>query len=67
MDSLRFRPLCTPHTVAVMLAVLAFHTEYPDGVGDALNIILFPDLPPLAGSEAALLTRKWDAILGGGT
>ena len=25
------------------------------------------DLSPSAGSEAALLTRKWDVILGGGT
>ena len=50
-----------------MVMVLTFHTEDPDGVGDALNILLFPDLFPLEGSEAALLTRKWDAILGGGT
>ena len=50
-----------------MVMVLTFHTEDPDGVGDALNILLFPDLSPLAGSEATLLTQKWDAILGGGT
>ena len=47
-----------------MVMALAFHTEYPDGVGDALNIFLFPDLSPLAGSEASLLTYMWDAILG---
>ena len=46
---------------------LAFHTEDPDGVGDALNIYLFPNLSPLAGSAVALLTRKWGAVLGGGT
>ena len=50
-----------------MVLALAFHTEDPDGVGDALNIFLFPDLSPSEGLEAALLTRKWDAILGGGT
>ena len=36
---------------------LAFHTEDPDRVGE-------PDLSPSAGSEAALLTRNWDEILG---
>ena len=50
-----------------MVMALTFHTEDPDGVGDALNILLFLDLSPSAGSKAALLTRKWDAILGGGT
>ena len=49
-----------------MLA-LAFHTADPDGVGDALNVLLFPDLSPSEGSEAALLTKKWYAILGGST
>ena len=49
-----------------MAVVFTFHTEDPDGVGDDLNIILFPDLSPSAGPEVALLTRKWDAILGGG-
>ena len=49
-----------------MVMVLTFHTEEPDGVGDVLNILFFPDLSPSAGSEAALLTRKWDTILGGG-
>ena len=34
---------------------------------DVLNIFLFPDLSPLTGSEAALITQKWDSILGGGT
>ena len=47
--------------------ILAFHTKDPDGVGDALNIFLFPDLSPLAGSEKALLTRNCDAIFGVGT
>ena len=50
-----------------MVLALAFHTEDPDGVGDALNIFLFQDLSPSDGPEAAILTRKWDAILGGGT
>ena len=51
----------------IMVIALTFHTKDPDRVGDALNIFLFPDLSPSAGSEAALLTRKWDVILGGGT
>ena len=47
-----------------MVMVLAFHTEDPDGVVDALNILFFSDLSLLSGLEAALLTQKWDAILG---
>ena len=65
-EILRFRPLCIPHTIAVMVMALAFHTKDPDGMGDAHDIFFFPDLSPLTGSEVALLTRKWDAILGGG-
>ena len=49
-----------------MVVALVFHTEDPGGVGDALNILLFRDLSPSSGSEASLLNRKWDVILGGG-
>ena len=55
-ESLRFHHLHIPYTVAVMVMALAFHTKYPDGVEDTLNIFLFPYLYPLAGSEEALLT-----------
>ena len=67
VDSLCFRPPRISHAVAVMVMVLAFHTEDPYGVGNTLNIFLFLDLSPSEGSEAALLTRKWEAILGCGT
>ena len=50
-----------------MVMALVFHTKDPGRVGDTLDIFLFPDLSPSAGSDAALLTRKWDVILGGGT
>ena len=50
-----------------MVMTLAFHTKYPDGVEETLKIFLFPNLYPSTGSEAALFTRKWDVILGGGT
>ena len=50
-----------------MVMALAFHTKNPEGVKDTLNIFVFPNLSPLAELEAALLTRKCDAILGGGT
>ena len=65
-DSLPFHPSCISHAVTVMVMALTFHTEDLDGVRDDLNIFLFPDLPPSAGLEAALLTWKWGAILGGG-
>ena len=66
-DGLCFRLPCIPHAVAFMVMAPAFHTEDPVGVEDVLHIFLFLDLSPLAGSEAALLTQKWDAILGCGT
>ena len=56
-----------PHAIVVIVMALSFHTEDPNRVGDIINIFLFTDLYPLAGSEAALLTRKWDTILGGVT
>ena len=55
-EGLRFRLPRIPHAVAVMVMALAFHTKDPDGVGDQLNIFLFPDLSPSAGLESALLT-----------
>ena len=45
-----------PHTVVVMVMALEFHTKYTDGVGDSLNIFLFPNLSILAGSKSALIT-----------
>ena len=65
--SLHFQSPRTPHAAAVIVRALAFHTKDADGIGDALNIFLFPDLSPSAGSEVALLTLEWYAILGGGT
>ena len=59
-------PHCIPQAIVVMVMALAFHTKYPDGVGGALNIFLFLDLSLSAGSEAALMTIKWDSMLGGG-
>ena len=50
-----------------MVMDLAFHTKDPDGMEDTLKNFLFPNLYPSTGSEAALFTRKWDVILGGGT
>ena len=50
-----------------MVMALAFHTEELYGVGDMLNIFLFPDLYPLMGLEAALLKQKLESILGGRT
>ena len=50
-----------------MVMALVIQTKDPDGVGDALNIFLFPNLSPSAGLEAALLTRKCNTILVGST
>ena len=66
-DSLRFCPPHIPHAVVAMVIALTFHNKDPDGMGDSLNIFLFPDLSPLEVSEAALLTRNWYKILESGT
>ena len=66
MKILRFLHPHIPHAVVVMVMALAFHTKDVDRVEDTINIFLFTDLSPLAGLEAALLTRKWGAILGEG-
>ena len=50
-----------------MVMALTFHTKYPEGVEDALNIYIFTGLSPLAGLGVALLTQEWYEILGGGT
>ena len=67
MKGLRF---CAPrisHYIVVMMLDLAFHSKYPVGVGDTVNVFLCPDLSPVAGSEAELLMRRWDTVLGRGT
>ena len=43
-------PVGRLHAVAVMVMAPAFHTKDLDRVGDTLNIFLFPDLYPSAGS-----------------
>ena len=50
-----------------MVMALDFHTKDPGVPGDTLKLSLFTDLCPSAGSEAALITLQWAAILGAGT
>ena len=61
---MRFLAPCIPHYVAVMVLYLAFYTKDPNGVEDAINVFLLPELSPHAGSEAALLTQRWYAVFG---
>ena len=49
--------------MAVLLLGLHFHTEDPDCVNDTVNIFVFPDLSLSAGSEASIVTRRWDTAL----
>ena len=65
-NDLHFRRPRVPQAAVVMVMSLALHTKDPDGVGGAINILLFPDLSPSVGLEDALLTRKCNMILGGG-
>ena len=55
-------PLVT-HAVAFLLLGIHFHTEDPDCVNDTVNIFMFPELSLSAGSEASMVTRRWDTAL----
>ena len=54
------------YAVAVLVLGLDFYPKDLDGVGDAINVFLCPDLPPSAGSEAEMLLRRGNSILGSG-
>ena len=58
-----FCALCIPYSAVVMVLALSFYTEDPDIVGYALNYFLFPEISLSSGSEASLLTRRWDSFL----
>ena len=55
------------HTLAVLLLVIHFFTEYPDCVNDAVNTFQFPNLSLSAGSEASMVNRRWDTVLDSNT
>ena len=55
------------HIVEVLLLGIAFHTEYPVRVRDAVNISMFPDLSLAAGMEADLVVWRWDTVLDSNT
>ena len=65
-EYLRFWAPCTSHDVTVIVLGLELYSKDPDGVGDAINIFIFPDLSPSASSEAVILARRWYVILDGG-
>ena len=51
------------HAVAVLLLGLNFFTEDPDCVNNTVNIFQFPNLSLSEGSEASMVTRRWDTAL----
>ena len=53
--------------MAVFLLGLHYHTEYPDCVNDTVNIFQFPDISLSEGSEASMVTRRWDTALDANT
>ena len=56
------RPNIT-YMVEFLLLGLAFHTEDPDGVSNALNIFMFLDISLEEGEEAAMVAWQWDTAL----
>ena len=53
--------------MAVLLLGLHFFTKDPDCVNDTVNIFQFSDLSLSAGSEAFMVTRRWDMALDANT
>ena len=43
---MHFHALCIPHSITIMVLELYFYTKEPGGVGDTLNVFLFPYLSP---------------------
>ena len=54
---LRFHAPSISHSIAVMVLALGFHSEDPNGVGDAVNVFIFTGLSSVSGLEVGLLTR----------
>ena len=53
--------------LSVLILGLAFHTEEPGGVINAVNIFNFPDLSLAADTESVLVARRWDKALDSNT
>ena len=66
-QALRCKAPRVTHAVAFLLLGLHFHTKDPDCVNDTVNIFMFPDLSLSAGSEASMVTRRWDTALDANT
>ena len=52
------------HVITVMVSGLEFYTKDIKSVVEIIKIFLFLGLSPSAGSEADLLARRWDIVLG---
>ena len=65
--ALRCKAPRVTHAVAVLLLGIHFHTEDPDCVNETVNIFMFPDLSLSSGSEASMVTQRWDTALDANT
>ena len=53
----------THHSIYSIVLAFLLYIKDPYGAGVVVNVFLFTDLSPLAGSKAALLTQIWDTVL----
>ena len=62
-QALCIKPPKITQMVAALILGLAFYTEYPEGVINAVNIFILPEIYLEAGTEAALVAQRWDTEL----
>ena len=61
--ALQYKAPRVTYTVAFLLLRLHFHTEDPDYFNNTVNIFQFLELSLYSGSEASMVTRRWDTLL----
>ena len=58
MQDIYLKDISITHTMTALLLSLAFKMEYPNGVSDAVNIFMFPDLYLAARTEAVMIVQR---------
>ena len=65
--ALTCKPPQVTHMVTFLLTGIKLFTKYPNCVNNTVNIFQFPEIFLSAGSEASMVTRRWDMALDANT